>query len=166
MPNAATVVRLAAVAMALAACQRVPRPLVAGADACDYCRMTVSDTRFGGEIESHTGKLQTFDAVECLASFYLDASSRGEVRRAWASDFASGRLVPVDSAVFLEGGSVNSPMGQGLAAFAPEFDGTLHRYGGRQVRWPDVLDMMRQRHLAPGVPARHDGTHDTARSHR
>ena len=55
--------------IATAGCQRVPRPLVAGVDACDFCRMTVSDTRFGGEIQSRTGKIHAFDAVECLASF-------------------------------------------------------------------------------------------------
>ncbi|HEX6316503.1 MAG TPA: nitrous oxide reductase accessory protein NosL [Gemmatimonadaceae bacterium] len=166
MPNVAPALLLAGVALTLAACQRAPRPLAAGVDACDYCRMTVSDTRFGGEIESRTGKLYTFDAVECLASFYLDASSRDDVRRAWVSDFDSGRLVPVDSAVFLQGSSLNSPMGQGLVAFALTADSTLRRHGGRQVRWSDVLDTMRQRHLTPGVPQRHDTSFDTARSHR
>ena len=116
--------------------------------------MTVSDTRFGGEIQSRTGRLHTFDAVECLASFHLDAASRGDVRQAWVSDFESTRLVPVDSAIFVQDGRVHSPMGRNLVAFAPEASGNvLERYGGRLLSWTEVLESLRQKHLAPGAPA-------------
>lgn len=136
----------------MTACQRTPRPLVAGADACDFCRMTVSDTRYGGEIESRTGRLHTFDAVECLASFHLDAAERGDVKRAWVSDFETGRLVPVDSAVFLRDGRLKSPMGRGLVAFAPEHASRLTSlYGGEKIGWQDVREMLRRRGLTPGA---------------
>lgn len=143
----------------LAACQQAPRPLVAGTDACDYCRMTVSDTRFGGELQTRTGKLHTFDAVECLASFYLDASSRGEVRAAWVTDFETGRFVPVDSAVFVRGGNILSPMGRALAAFAPEASRRDVR-GGDVIAWAEVLKGMEQKGLVPGAMSP-----DTAHQH-
>jgi copper chaperone NosL len=142
-------------------CQRAPRPIVAGVDACDYCRMTVSDTRFGGEIQSRTGKIHTFDAVECLASFHLAASDRDDVRAAWVSDFEGGRLVPADSAVFLRDGRVNSPMGRSLVAFGPEHRaGVEERYGGRVMSWSEVRELMRTQRLEPGAPPR-----DTSRPH-
>jgi copper chaperone NosL len=145
----------------LASCQRAPRPLVAGVDACDYCRMTVSDTRFGGEIQSRTGKISTFDAVECLASFHIAATDRDDVRAAWVSDFESGRLVPVDSAVFLRDGRVNSPMGRSLVAFGPEHaTGLEERYGGRTLTWNEILELLRAQGLQPGATSR-----DTASSH-
>lgn len=144
-----------ALGLMAAACQRVPRPLVAGVDACDFCRMTVSDTRFGGEIQSRTGRLYAFDAVECLASFHLDADARGDVRAAWVSDFETGRLVPVDSATFVQDGRVHSPMGRQLVAFAPEQTaGLVERYGGRVIRWPEVREALREQHLAPGAADR------------
>lgn len=134
------------------ACQRAPRPLVAGTDACEYCRMTVSDVRFGGEIESRTGRIHTFDAVECLASFYLDANERGEVRSVWATDFESGRFVPVDSAIFIYEGRVKSPMGRSLVALAPETPDEKRRgYGGRELAWAAVLEMFRVRGMEPGA---------------
>jgi copper chaperone NosL len=133
-------------------CQRAPRPLVAGVDACDFCRMTVSDTRFGGEIQSRTGKIHTFDAVECLASFHLAATDRDDVRGAWVSDFESGRLVPVDSAVFLRDGNVSSPMGRRLVAFAPEQRAGIEaRYGGHVLTWTEVRESLRSRRLEPGA---------------
>jgi copper chaperone NosL len=142
---------LALVLLALG-CQRAPRPLVAGVDACDFCRMTVSDTRFGGEIQARTGKIHTFDAVECLASFHLAATDRNDVRGAWVSDFESGRLVPVDSAVFLRDGRLNSPMGRSLVAFAPEHQkGLEERFGGHLLTWTDVRESLRSRGLTPGA---------------
>ncbi|HEY5545898.1 MAG TPA: nitrous oxide reductase accessory protein NosL [Gemmatimonadaceae bacterium] len=137
------------------ACQRAPRPLVAGTDACDYCRMTVTDPRFGGELQSRTGRIHTFDAIECLASFYLDAASRDDIRAAWVTDFETGRFVPVDSAIILQEGSIASPMGRSLVAFAPESaELAVPKYGGRALRWPDVLEVLRVRRLEPGATPR------------
>lgn len=122
--------------------------------------MTVSDTRFGGEIQSKTGKIHAFDAVECLASFHLDATDRDDVRGAWVSDFESGRLVPVDSAVFLRDGRVNSPMGRSLVGFGPEHrSGLVERYGGHSMSWSEVRESLRSRGLTPGAAP------DTGRSH-
>lgn len=143
---------------ALAACQRGPRPLVAGTDACEFCRMTVSDVRFGAEIVSWTGRVHTFDAVECLASYYLDAEARDDVRGVYVADFETGRLLPADSALFLSGGTLRSPMGRALAAFAPATGeaAIVQRYGGTVVRWDDVLDRMRRDRLRPGAGGSHD----------
>jgi copper chaperone NosL len=159
MRSARLIVLLGLVALG---CQRAPRPLVAGVDACDFCRMTVSDTRFGGEIQSKTGKIHAFDAVECLASFHLAAADRDEAGAAWVSDFESGRLVPVDSAVFLRDGRINSPMGRSLVAFGPEHRaGIQSRYGGHPMTWSEVRESLRRRGLEPGATPR-DTSHAQA----
>lgn len=138
--------------LALAACQRAPRPLIAGTDACDFCRMTVSDTRFGGEIESKTGRIHTFDSLECLASFYVDANSGGDVRHAWVTDFESGRFLVADSAVFIVDGRVNSPMGRSLIAMASNTpDASRRAYGGRVLQWAELLELMRTKSMQPGA---------------
>ncbi len=139
-------------------CQAAPRPLVAGTDACEYCRMTISDVRFGGEIQLATGRIHTFDAIECLASYYLDAT-RSDVKGVWVSDFTTRTLVPVDSATFVSGG-LNSPMGRSLVAFGTPGDAQTNLRGGRLLRWPDVLELMRVRGLEPGATSA-----DTAAGH-
>lgn len=155
---------LAALPLLLAACSGAPRPLVAGTDACDFCRMSVSDVRFGAELQGRTGKLHTFDSIECLASFYLDAEARGDVRGAWVTDFERGGFVAADSATYLEGSTLRSPMGRSLVAFAPGASPVelQARYGGRAVDWPAVLDRMRAERLAPGAgrPAGDSAAHD------
>lgn len=150
-PRAFAVAALAATALA---CQRAPRPLVAGTDECVYCRMTISDVRFGAEVQSRTGKIHTFDSIECLASFYLDARDRDDVRGAWVTDFASGRLLPADSAWYLVDGSIQSPMGRSIVAFAPTAgarDSLVTRYGGTWQTWREITDAMQADRLRPGA---------------
>ena len=53
----------------LAACTEPPRALVAGRDACAYCRMTIDDPRFGALVRTAKGRLQTFDSIECAAAY-------------------------------------------------------------------------------------------------
>jgi copper chaperone NosL len=144
--------------LATTACQRGPRPLVAGTDACDFCRMTISDVRFGAELMSRTGRVHTFDAIECLASFYLDAEARDDVRSVWVADFESGRLVTADSAVFLQGGSLRSPMGRSLVAFAAGSDtqALVRQFGGSILSWSSLLAQLRQERLGPGAERSHD----------
>ena len=138
--------------LAVVACQRAPRPLIAGTDACEFCRMTVSDTRFGGEIESKTGRIHTFDSIECLASFYVDASARGDVARAWVTDFETGRFLAADSAVFIVDGRVNSPMGRSLVALAPNTPAESRlQYGGKVIGWAELLELMRTKSMQPGA---------------
>ena len=146
----------------LVACRQGPRPL-ATTDACDYCRMSVSDTRFGGEIQTEAGRLQTFDAIECLASFYIDASTRGDVRGVWVADYASSRLIPADSAVFLRGSRLRSPMGRSLVAFAHSADiaALVAEHSGNVLRWGDVVTLMTNEQLTPGTAA---PKRDTART--
>ena len=138
----------------LFACQRAPRPLVAGTDECAYCRMTVSDPRFGAEIESRTGKISTFDSIECLASYYLDARDRDDVRGTWVTDYGTGRLMPADSAMYLVDSSIQSPMGRSMVAFQPSpsaRDSLVVRFGGAWQTWDEILLAMDADRLRPGA---------------
>lgn len=148
--------RVAAVLLASAvlACERAPRPLAAGTDECAYCRMTVSDLRFGAEVQSRTGKIHAFDSIECLASFYLDASEREDVRGAWVTDFESGRMVPVDSAAYLVDSRIQSPMGRSIVAFLPTAaarDTLVARFGGAWQTWSEITGAMRADRIRPGA---------------
>jgi hypothetical protein len=74
------------------------------------------------------------------------------------SDFESGRLVPVDSAIYLHDGRVSSPMGRALIALGPEHRaGADARYNARELTWADVLAMLRSNGLEPGATPRDTG---------
>ena len=129
-----------AAALLLGACAAPgPRPIAYDRDVCAFCSMTVSDPRYGAELITAKGKVQTFDSIECLASYYL--ANRATTRSLWVTD--AGRLVPAERARFRRApadAEGNSPMGLGLIAAA---DGTLG--------WSDVLALVAREGLpAPG----------------
>lgn len=81
-------------------------------DACDYCRMIVSDARYAAAATTASGRTVRFDSVECLASW---VASQDEAPRAmWVTDVASpGALIPVHEALFHRDPARGSPMGRG-----------------------------------------------------
>jgi copper chaperone NosL len=135
----------AALATAAAACgERAPRELAYGDDTCGYCRMTISDPRFGAQAISSKGKITTFDSIECLASFHLQ--SRGDAGHSvWVSDFrAPGTWLAAEAAVFVRGGTHHSPMGLGLLAVSATADTAALRseFGGDALTWAEVLALV------------------------
>lgn len=129
-------------AILLAGCGTAgPRPLVAGTDACGYCRMTISDVRFGAQAIAPTGKVTTFDAVECLAGYARTADSTA-IASLWVADFAApGTWVDAEDAVYVVDARVSSPMGRSLLAFAAGTDpqAVVARYGGTVRRWRELV---------------------------
>jgi copper chaperone NosL len=127
---------------AVAACgPRGPEPIVLHEDACAYCRMTIADSRFGGEAITRTGRIVKFDSVECLAA-WVRAAQPGTVRSVFVIDLQHpGTFVRADAAGFLEGAMIASPMGRALVAFATPGAAEAQRavLGGRVRTWAEVL---------------------------
>lgn len=148
---------LVAGVVVLAACSRGPQPIAYGSDACESCRMTISDQRFGAELVTTKGKVRKFDSVECMAQYYLTAEAQGAVRSVWVTDFRRpGTFVPAERAKFVRAkGEISSPMGVGLFAFAPDVDvaAEAQRLGGTAMTWSEVVALARGGH---GVSERHD----------
>lgn len=118
-----------------------PEPITLNEDACDYCRMTIADARFGGQAVTRTGRAHTFDSIECLAA-WARAAKPGTVRALYVIDLQHpGAFVRVEQAGFLKGGVLRSPMGRSVVAFASPKAAEEQRtmLGGRALAWADVL---------------------------
>jgi copper chaperone NosL len=116
-------------------CKPVPEPIRYGYDSCDFCRMTIVDNRFGGELVTSKGKVYKFDAAECLDDFYHQAHESF----AWVLfvDFNHpGTFIPAQDAFLLQSTQLHSPMGKGIAAFQNEQQAkeAQKRYGGEIKR--------------------------------
>jgi copper chaperone NosL len=133
---------LLALTLALAACRaREPEPIVLNEDQCGYCRMTISDSRFGGEAVLPTGRVLKFDAPECMLSWAraTPADQRGEL---YIIDLQHpGTFVSVATAGFLQGVSMQGPMGGSIVGFANATRAEEQRtmLGGRRVTWAELL---------------------------
>ena len=103
----------------ISGCKSGPEPIRYGYDSCDFCRMTIVDNRFGGELVTSKGKVYKFDAAECLGNFY----HRTHESFTWVLfvDFNHpGTLIPAKQAFLLQSDQLHSPMGKGIAAFQNE----------------------------------------------
>ena len=52
-------------------CSTSVRPISYGKDACEHCRMTIMDKKFGAELITKKGKIFVFDSDECLAQYVI-----------------------------------------------------------------------------------------------
>ena len=146
--------------LALAACTpEGPRDVQYGEEACGYCRMTITDRRFGGQARGARGRVEAFDSIECLAD-YVNAAKAGEAPRAWVTDFQRpGTFIPVDSARFVRLVRASSPMGAGLAAVAVTAPTSALEIEGAPMTWAELLAARKARGTAR---AAHGATHAVA----
>jgi copper chaperone NosL len=152
-----------AVATAAACAPSGPQPIADTGRPCDYCRMTISDERFGGQLITRKGKAYAFDAIECLASFYLQQPAAAEGSTVWVSDFANpGHWIAATSAAFARSETHQSPMGLNLVSFAADADRAAlpADVRGATMRWPEVLAVVQREWSAkPLAMATADANH-------
>ncbi len=132
---------LLAASLAVACRAAGPEPLRLNEDPCDFCRMTISDARFGGEAVTRAGRVYKFDSIECLAGWSRTVKD-GAVAAMYVIDTQHpGVFVRADSAGFIKDGFMQSPMGKALVAF-PSRKAALEQQtmlGGRVMTWAEVM---------------------------
>lgn len=103
--------------IALVGCSFEPGPIPYGNSNCDFCRMNITDERFGAQLMSDKGKSFYFDALECQINYRL---KNPDVNWAYslATDYSQPKSqVSTDSVVVLQSVELPSPMGMNLSAF-------------------------------------------------
>lgn len=104
-------------------------------DNCDYCRMTVSDRRFGAAAINAKGRTLHFDSIECLAAW--EDAQPSPPRSVWLADAsAPGTLMPVSALRFHRTAVGTSPMGKGFVAVARTAGRTP--WDGPVLSWNEV----------------------------
>lgn len=128
----------------LFSCQPEPRPIEYGADACDYCRMTIVDRQHAAEVVTQKGRVYKFDAIECMSS-YIQREGEDQFALLLVNDFlAPGELIDARTATYLISPAIPSPMGAFLTAFREVETARQMQSekGGDLFDWTDL-----QRHL-------------------
>lgn len=127
--------------MSLASCSNGPEPIKTGTDNCYFCKMTVSDARFGAEVVTKKGRLFKFDDMHCLLSFLKTEEGRGNNKDIYLTDFCgSHRLLNAKTTQLLQSDSLRSPMGGNIAAFdnADSLTNRQQHFPGSIVNWNDL----------------------------
>lgn len=135
------------IVFAIGCSQPVPKPINFGHDACDYCKMTIVDKKFGSELVTNKGKVFKFDSIECLAAFTLKGSvDEKDIFGLYLTDFNNPEdMVSSDDAYFIHSKELKSPMSFGLVAIKDSSTAINVRDAsyGEIVSWDDIKEMIR-----------------------
>lgn len=134
---------VATIALVLTSCTVEPRPISYGEDACQHCKMTLMDRKFGAELVTKKGKIYMFDDVNCMLSFYnSNEVATGEFSHKLVVDFTKPtKLVEADKAFYLKSSKIQSPMNSQVAAFENERDlkAAKNELGGIYLVWGELV---------------------------
>lgn len=141
--NRSAGVALGLVVFLFTSCTPASEKIIPGKDHCDFCKMTVSDNRFGAEIVTKKGKIFKFDDAHCVLSFLKDGQFDSKLAKdIYFTDFSNTHsLIKTGKAFFLKSDELKSPMGGNVAAFSDR--DSLNKmttvYKGTIVTWNDLF---------------------------
>ncbi|HET7118348.1 MAG TPA: nitrous oxide reductase accessory protein NosL [Hanamia sp.] len=99
-------------------CNNGPQPIKTGEEACAYCKMTISQLNFGGEIITKKGKIYKFDDLHCLAAFRHENMDSNDIKSIYFLNFSEPHnFIDAHNVFLLKSNELHSPMGGNTAAF-------------------------------------------------
>jgi copper chaperone NosL len=139
MKQQLSIIILVCVATYLQSCSIAPEPLKVGTDNCYFCKMTISDARFGAEILTKKGKVYKFDDVHCILSYLKTNDIPAEnIQETYLTDFSgSHQLLNTKKILLLKSEALHSPMGGNVAAFdnADSLKKIQQKFTGETASW-------------------------------
>lgn len=121
----------------IASCGTDPEPINYGEDSCHFCDMTIVSQAHAAQAVSKKGKQFKYDAIECMLHDDIRNNTEMAVQR--VSNYENpGTMLGVREASFVINDSINSPMGENLAAIEknnPSFSGDAEElYSWEELR--------------------------------
>ncbi|HCW07750.1 MAG TPA: hypothetical protein DGG95_10350 [Cytophagales bacterium] len=135
------------VAVSFIKCSVKPEPLQYSKDNCSFCKMTLMDDKFGGELVTKKGKIFKFDDLKCMTIFMNSGEGKANeyvysvtVNYAHVADEFD--LIPTEGAFFLESPEVKSPMAGNVAAFQSKEDAEKFQkqWNATTLTWNELLN--------------------------
>lgn len=127
----------------LSSCKSGPVAIKAGVDPCYYCKMTISDMRYGCELLTTKGKAYMFDDLHCMRAYvHSGAVDAKDIRTLYVADFSGDHaLIDMKTAHFLESEALRSPMRGNIAAFSTmdNLKQVESKYPGKILTYNDVM---------------------------
>lgn len=136
--NTTTIILLSVL---LNSCSTAPEPIKPGADGCTFCKMTISDVRYGAEIISKKGKIFKFDDAHCVLAYLKKNIADKDIAAIYFTDFSGDHaLINVNEAYFLQSADLKSPMGGNVAAFGnrDSLRSVTDRFKGVILSWAEL----------------------------
>lgn len=130
------------IAALLSSCTANPVPLILGRDNCQFCKMNISDIRYGAEIITKKGKIFKFDDPQCAISFLkAHPEINHSFQEIYFTDFSdSHSLIPSGAVFFLRSENLKGPMGGAYTAFnsLENLNKVKQEFPGPAIDWSEL----------------------------
>ncbi len=117
--------------------KREAEPIAFGKDQCAYCKMTISNPKFGAELITDKGRILKYDATECMVNHLNEDAPNYQGLYAVPYDKPK-ELSAVEDLYFLISPDFRSPMGANLAAFSDKKN-IDQQYHTQLIDWQTLL---------------------------
>ena len=149
--NKLTIIFFLLLIFIITSCGSQSEPINYGHDECEFCRMQISDNRYGSELVTDKGKVYKFDSIECLIEFAMVKNLIGDANQNFlVTDFATPEtFTNATSAFYVHNDNFRSPMGLNVSAFDSEISRQkfVAESGGDLLNWIDVIELVKQRSM-------------------
>ena len=137
--------------LTLASCSSEPEPINYGHDECEFCRMQITDNKYGAELVTDKGKIYKFDSIECMIEFSLVKNTLGDTNnKLLITDFNNpDNFIDARNSVYVMNDKFRSPMGLNVTAFNGEerVQKFISENGGEKLSWVEVIELVKQRSM-------------------
>jgi copper chaperone NosL len=103
----------------LASCKpSEPTPIKLNSDSCDFCKMTISNSKYATELITEKGRIYVSDDISCMIK-YAKSNTTVPYSGFYANDYLKeNKFIEVEKGSFLMGGTIKAPMGGTVAVFS------------------------------------------------
>lgn len=129
-------------------CSPEIEPINYGIDACQYCKMNITDNKFAAEIVSVKSKVFKFDSIECLFAFeYEEMIDKDEIHSEWVCDYSNpDNFIPLSKVFYLHNDELRSPMGLNVLCFATKvkLEEIRKNNGGTELTFTELKSLAKK----------------------
>ena len=117
-----------------------PKPIKLNSDTCDFCKMTISNSKFATELITQKGRIYKFDDISCMIR-YAKSNTTVEYDGFYVNDYLTeNKFIDAERGFYLMGGIIKGPMGGRVAVFSTQKDANdyLSKLKATKSSWEEI----------------------------
>ena len=116
-------------------------PIKLNSDACEFCKMKISDGKFGAELITSKGRIYKFDDMHCMINYHKE-NKNVQIHSFYIHDYNQNNvLIPAETAFYIKGGEINSPMHGNIIAVKTNEESQIvaQKLKANPISWQEII---------------------------
>ena len=116
-------------------------PINLNTDGCDFCKMKISDGKFGAELITSKGRIYKFDDMFCMIKYHKE-NKTVQIHSFYIHDYNQNNvLIPAETAFYIKGGEINSPMHGNIIAVKTNEESQIlaQKLKANPISWQEII---------------------------